>query len=135
MPEAYGDVLYTPGTTTTAEVKPGDILAAMGAGILKKGVTIKGGQGLLAAGTVLGRETATKKYLAYNNADSPAGIGVARGVLFEGVNTGSASPAGDMLGNIIYGGTLKLSKLTGLDANAITDLNGRTDAERDWFIF
>jgi hypothetical protein len=128
---AYGNVLETPGHSQVAEVKPGDILAAYGAGILKKGVTVKTGQGVLAAGTVLGRETATKKYLAYDNANSPAGIGVARGVLMESVDTSD----GDKLVNIIYGGTLKLSKLTGLDSNAITDLNGRTDAERDWFIF
>jgi hypothetical protein len=135
MPEAFGDVLYTPGTSQVAEVKPGDILAAYGAGILKKGVTIKGGQGLLVAGQVIARETATKKYVAYDTGGA-GGAEVARGVLAEGVNTGTGtSPVGDMLGNIIYGGTLKLSKLTDLDGDAVTALNGRSDVERDWFIF
>jgi hypothetical protein len=130
MADRYGNILEPPGQTQGTEVKPGDILAAYGAGILKKGITLKKDQGVLVAGLVLGRITATKKYVAYANGASD-GTEVARGVLMEGVDTTGV----DKLGNIIYGGTLKLSKLTGLDSNAITDLNGRPDTDRDWFIY
>jgi len=134
MAEAFGNILDPPGTGQVAEVKPGDILASY-ARFTQKGVTIKGGQGLLAAGTVLGRETSTKKYLAYNDSNSPAGIGVARGVLRENVETGTGGTAKDKLGNIIMSGIVKYSKLVGIDANGIADLNARADTDRDWLIF
>jgi hypothetical protein len=134
MADAYGNPLDPPGTSQVAEVKPGDILASY-ARFTQKGVTLKGGQGVLAAGTVLGRETATKKYLAYDDANSPAGIGVAKGVLRENVDTGPSGAPKDKLGNIIMSGIVKYSKLVGYDANAGTDLNGRVDTDRDWLIF
>jgi hypothetical protein len=122
MAEAYGNTLVPPGTSQVAEVKPGDVLASYSPPPLIKGGTIKGGAGLLAAGTVMGLEAATKKYIAYT--DTGAGD-PAVGVLMEAVDTGAASPAGDKLGNIIMRGTVKMDKLTGYDAAALADLNGR----------
>lgn len=130
MADAWGNILEPPHEGALSEVKPGDIIAAMGAGILEKGVTIEAGQGLIAAGTVLGYKTATKKYVVYATGNTD-GSGTARGILREAVDATSV----DKLGNLIMGGTLKLSNLTGLDNDAITDLNGRSDSIRDWFIF
>jgi hypothetical protein len=134
MAEAWGNVLDPPQTGVVAEVKPGDILAAMGHGIIKKGVTIKGGQGLLVAGQAIARETATKKYVKYATGGS-GGADVCKGFLMEAVETGTGGTSKDKLANIVEGGTLKRSKLTDLDAAAITDLNGREDTDRDYFHF
>jgi hypothetical protein len=131
MAEGFGDVLVTPGLTSVAEVKPGDVIAAMGQGILVKGVTLLADQGTLAAGTVLGQITASEKYVAYDDDGTDDGRRVARGVLLETVNTTGS----DKLGNIIYGGVLKNSALVGIDANGVADLNARQDTTRDLFIF
>jgi hypothetical protein len=48
-------------------------------------ITLAAAAGAMVAGTLLGKITATGLYTAYNNADSPAGVGVALGVLYAGV--------------------------------------------------
>jgi hypothetical protein len=130
MAENTGNVIKVPSNSSVAEVKPGEIIASY-ARFTQKGVTLKGGQGTLVAGTVLGKETATKKYLAYNDGNSPAGIGVARGVLRQTVDTTD----GDVLGNLVVSGILKNDQIIGEDANAIADLNARVDSENNLFIF
>jgi hypothetical protein len=120
MAEAYGNILDPPGFKTVAEVKPGDILASYSPPPLVKGGTLSSGQGLVAAGTVMALNTSTKKYVPYVAA-GPNGTGNPTGVLYEPVDTA----LGDKLGNIIMGGQLKRDKLIGLDAGAITALNGR----------
>lgn len=88
------------------------------------------------AGTVVARVTSTGYYTKYNNAVS-GGPDVAVGVtlediLFDQSATGSApSGIGTQIGRVCVGGaTLYADKLTGMDANALTDLHGReiTDA-------
>ena len=59
------------------------------------------------------------------------GAETAVGVLRTGIETASA----DTLGNIVFAGSLTYSKLTGLDAKAIEQLNGRTDTVQDLFVF
>lgn len=44
-------------------------------------ITIKASSGAMAAGRVLGKETATGKYVAYDNASGTAGINVADAIL------------------------------------------------------
>jgi hypothetical protein len=132
-PDQFGDVLVPPGISSVAEVKPGDIWASKTGSEYVKGRTIKkvGAGAVIAAGTVMARETATKKYVVYADGGS-GGAEVAKGVLLESVDTST----GEKLGNIVFGkAILKLSKLTGLDAAAITDLNGRSDTESDFFQF
>lgn len=126
----YGDLL-PPGNGSVAEVKPSEILASY-ARFTQKGVTLAqvDGGGLIEAGTVLGRVTATKKYVPYDSSASD-GSEVARGVLRQSADT----TTGDKLGNIVYSGILKLSLLIGLDGDAIAELNGRTDEDVDWFTF
>src|SRR5881628_523096 len=67
----------------------------------QKGVTIAAGQGILPAGTVLGRKTADKKYYVYSNAAGD-GTETARGVLRRAVDT----TGGDQLGNLVISGIL-----------------------------
>lgn len=131
MAEGFGDVLQVPGTSEIAEVKPGDIIAAMGHGLYQKGRTLLKDQGLLAAGTVMARVTASKKWVAYNEAGTDDGRRVAAGILRENVQTDGE----DVFGNIVFSGILKNSKLVGVDANAITDLGARVDTNADTFIF
>jgi hypothetical protein len=138
MPDTFGNAgLKLPGQTVTKALQtPGQIWSNYDEGALIKGATLKGGQGILPAGTVIAHETATKKYVVYNNAGS-GGAQVAKGILLERTDTGlsAAGTSADCAANIVLGGSMKLSALSGLDAAAITVLNGRSDAERDAFIF
>lgn len=103
----------------------------------QKGVTLAAGQGVLKAGTLLGRRTADKKYYVYDNSKSD-GTEVARGVLRRGVDTGAAG-SGDQLGNIVISGILKNSMISGAGANAIpdavVDLNAKVDSVMGTFTF
>lgn len=129
----FGDLLPVPGFTKIDEVRPEEILASM-ARFTQKGVTLAGGQGILRAGTALGRVTATRKYRVYANGAGD-GTETCKGALRDSVDTGVGAASKDMLGNIVLSGILKSSKLSGIDANAIVDLNARQDMDRDWLIF
>lgn len=130
MSNEFGNAsLALPGTGQVAEKTPGDIVAST-VGFAQKGVTLLSGQGILPAGTVLARQTSTKKYVLYDNGGS-GGAEIAVGILAERTDTTD----GDCAGNMIIGGILKYSHLSGLDSAGITDLNGRTDTNRDWFKF
>lgn len=130
MADQYGNIIPVPGfTPAPADVKPDEILKST-VGFTQIGVTVAMGQGILPAGTVLGRKTSDKKYYLYNNSGS-GGVEIARGFLRQAVDTTLV----DTLGNMVIAGILKNSVLSGLDANAITDLNGRQDTTRDLFAF
>ena len=130
MAEGFGSVLKVPGTSQVASVAPSDIFASYTGSEYIKGGTLKTGQNL-AGGTVVARETATKKIVAYSDAGS-GGAEIAIGILMESQD----ATDGDLLCNIVLGkAVMKLSKLTGLDANGIADLNGRSHTARDVFIF
>jgi len=129
MADAIGNVVKVPGTSGASEVKPAEILYSY-AKFTQKGVTLASGQGLLAGGTLLGRVTATKKYVAYADGASD-GSEVCKGVLRQPVDTSN----GDAAGNIVISGILRRSKLVGLNAAAVADLNGREDADNDIFSF
>lgn len=134
--DEVGDVLPAPSFKSTGEFTTDDeILAGYSPPPHQKGVTLKPGQGILPTGTVLAHDAASKKYVVYNNSEDATAGGTAAGVLRKAVDTGADSSADGKLGNIVFGGVLKNSKLSGLDSNAITDLNGRQDTVRDLFIF
>jgi hypothetical protein len=101
------------------------------AGFTQKGVTIAAGQGVLAAGTLLGQRTSDKKYYAYNPANTPAGTDAARGVLRRPVDTGSVADARfDQVSNMVIQGIVKYSMLQGFDAAAADDLGMTIDLVR-----
>jgi hypothetical protein len=125
--------LPVPGyTSPTADYTDPEILAST-ARFTQWGVTLAGGQGVIAAGTVLGRKTSDKKYYAYNNANAN-GTEVARGVLRRAVDTGAAG-ADDQQGNIVVSGILKNNLVVGADAAALTDLGATVDTVQNIFKF
>lgn len=104
-------------------------------GFTQKGVTVASGQGVLAAGTVIGQKTSDKKYYAYNNAHSD-GTETARGVLRRAVDTGTTVLAArDQVSNIVIAGILKYPMVVGSDAAALTDLGAVVDTVRGTFKF
>lgn len=104
-------------------------------GFTQKGVTIGSGQGVLAAGTVIGQKTSDKKYYAYNNANSN-GTQTASGILRRAVDTGTTvSAANDQVSNIVIAGILKYSMVVGSDAAALTDLGATVDVVRGTYKF
>lgn len=125
--------LPVPGfTSPTATYTDPEILYST-ARFTQKGVTLAGGQGVLAAGTLVGRKTSDKKYYRYNNANSD-GTQTAIGVLRRAADLG-APGAADQLGNIVISGILKNSMLIGADAAALTDLGATVDTVRGTFKF
>jgi len=127
------EFIPVPGFTSPTGTFADPELLYSTAGFTQKGVTIAGGQGILPAGTVLGRKTADKKYYVYSNVASD-GREVARGVLRRGVDTGAAGSP-DQLSNIVIQGILKLSMVSGADAAALVDLNASADTVLGTFKF
>lgn len=108
-----------PGYGSTLSNDPTAILASAH-GYIIQNVTIKSGEGVLAKGTVLGIETASEKYVAYDDGAAD-GSQVAKAILADKVDATSD----DQLVAVYIRGAFLVSKLTGYDANALTDLNGR----------
>lgn len=142
MADREGNVLLPPGLSLKSQVNGDEILASY-ARFTQKGYTIKGGQGVIPAGTVMFRESSSKKYVIQNS-----GNGTCRGVLRKAVDTGaSGATAADRLGNIVVSGIVKLSLMkdslgaaigsgsTPTLSSVTSDLNARSDADRDFFIF
>lgn len=79
------------------------------------------------AGQVLGRNTTSGLYVKYTGSGA-SGIDVARAVLFDAhavEDFDSTAATGSTMGVGIFGGcTVFVDKLTGLDSDAIDDLNG-----------
>jgi hypothetical protein len=92
----------------------------------------------IARGTVLGQVTSGALFEAYSDADSPAGVGVARGIIAYDVISDAASlltfgttaaSAGEFGEKVLsvpmyISGTFRAEDLTGLDANGLADLQG-----------
>jgi hypothetical protein len=125
--------LPVPGYSKGPEYTDPELLYSTAA-FTQKGVTLKAGQGILPAGTVLGRNNTDKKYYAYDNGGA-AGVDTARGILRRAVDTGTDADGADQLGNLVIQGIVKLSMVSGADAGAITDLGAVTDTVRNTFKF
>ncbi len=125
--------LPVPGYYKGPEYTDPEILYSTAA-FTQKGVTLAAGQGILPAGTVLGRKTSDKKYYSYNNAGT-GGVDTARGILRRAVDTGTDPAGPDQLGNLVIQGILKLNMVSGADSGAITDLGATTDTVRNTFKF
>jgi hypothetical protein len=102
-------------------------------GYVQKGVTLKQGQGVLPTGTFLRQDAATKKYIKATAA------GTVEGVLRKTVDTGTDSGAAAQvwLGNILYGGTLKLSVVASANSGmTLTSvLNAQVNQVQGFFRF
>lgn len=133
--EYPGNVIPQPGMYHGASSVDDEIMASM-VGYTQQGVTLGANQGILPAGTVLGRKTADKLWYVYNNAHSD-GTEVARGILRKTVNTALAT-VDAVVGyqaNIVVAGIVKNSKVSGADSAAIVDLAARQDTVLDLFRF
>ena len=108
-----------PGYGATLTNDPTAILAS-GHGYIVNNITAKSGEGVLEKGTLLGLETATGKYVPYTDGEAD-GSEVAVGILADEVDTSVT----DQLVAMYIRGAFVLSKLTGYDAAALADLNGR----------
>jgi len=82
--------------------------------------------GDLAAGTVIAKITASGLYAEYDDTKSD-GRETAVGILLEDIDDAK----GDQPYLIAIGGTFYKANLTGLDANAITDLGAKTISVSD----
>jgi|SRR6185503_12093069 len=126
--ESFGDEFHSPVVRE---------LLGSTVGWRQRGVVLAGGQGILPTGTVLGQRSSDKKYVVYKSGNSDGSqtpLGFLRHAADTG-GTGSTLPAGDVQGNLIYSGVVKTTVASGLDAGAITALNGRTDPATSFFIF
>lgn len=104
----------------TAGKNTAEFLLSEGPGFYsRESVTIASEAGALAAGTVLGKVTATGEYRAYDNADSPAGIGTAVAILYANVPDSTADQKATV---IVRDAEVAEAELTGIDANGKADL-------------
>jgi len=103
----------------TESTRAGEFLLAEGNGSISRAeVTIAAAAGALVAGTVLGKITASGKYVAYNNGASD-GTEVAAGILYADVPDSASDQTGVA---IVRHAEVMSSLLTGNDANGTADL-------------
>lgn len=88
------------------------------ADISREEVTIAAAAGAMVAGTVVGKITASGKYVAYDNGAAD-GSEVAAGVLYRGVADSAADQQAVIIARLAE---VKEDELTGLDANGKADL-------------
>lgn len=131
MPIGIGNTTPAPGFYQgTAPYGQNELLFSM-AGYVPKGVTLKPGQGVLKAGTVLSFDQASGQYVKWTT-------GTANGILRHTVDTDALGAIWES--NIVNAGSVKLGMV--LDANSgktadniATALNGRADAVAGYFQF
>lgn len=131
--ENIGNLIPAPGYSYIDEIKLTEILYST-VGLTQKGMTLKPGNGVILAGTVMGRITSSKLWAPYVDANSD-GTQVARGVIRDTVDTGASATSPVFMGNIVIAGILRNSKIVGSDAAALTDLNARVDTVLDIYQF
>lgn len=110
-----GNAVPAPGYQTNPTNTDEELLYSTKA-YIQKGVTLKPGQGVLYAGTLLKQDTASKQYVRATD-------NTATGVLRKTTDTGTDSSASAQvwLANILYGGVLKLSLVSSANSG-VTDL-------------
>lgn len=127
MAEQIGNHIPAPGYAKGAYVNDDELLMST-VGYTQKGVTLKPNQGVLPLGTVLARETASKKYVKFVSGGS-GGAEVAVGILRQTVDTDSATQT--YLQNIVIKGILnrqKVSSANGGISAIVTAFPGSRDS-------
>lgn len=132
-------IIPVPSLQVSAEVKPKNVIKSTAKGLPVKGGQLASGQGIVPAGCLLGRR-ANKKYYVYNNAavtGEETAVAVYLGPFDADTGTVAAGTSREQTIRIaaIGFGELFYSKLSGCDANAITDLGARVDTVLDSFVF
>lgn len=135
MAELIHNETPAPSFTRGDTVVPREILASYSPPPLVKGITLAPGQGILPAGCAMARKTSDKLWYLYDTGGS-GGLETCRGFLLQARDTGTETTSLPVMqGNIVMRGTLYISSLSGVDADAITFLNARQDTIFDYFIF
>jgi hypothetical protein len=134
--EYTGNSVPAPGLAFGTHTNDDELLYST-ANYEQKGMTLEPGQGVLLLGTILARKTSTKRYVKYV-ALGADGAGTALGILRKTTDTGLTASSQVWLGNILYAGFLKLSKVSA--ANSGVDLTagilgGRVNAVEGFFKF
>lgn len=127
------NVVRLPGIQEEAVQTDKEIFAHFTGSEILEGVTLVfAAAGTLEAGTVLGRVTASGKYIAYTDG-AVDGSETAVCILRSGV---TVTAAGDALGEAVFGqAVLKNDQLVGVTAAAITDFGAKVDTVRNTFAF
>jgi len=103
---------------------PGEFLYSEASGEYSRdNITLVSGAGLLPAGRILGKITASGKYQSYNVANTPVGTGTAAGVLYAEVDATSADMPAVMISRTAEVVSARISAASGGDkAAGITSL-------------
>lgn len=117
--------LPVPGYTQ-GEVVPQDDVLYSTHRFTQKGVTVKAGEGVLPAGTVLARQTSTKKYVKYASGGSD-GANVAVGILRKAIDVTDE----DKFGNIVISGILKRTVVSSANTGGISAVVSAFTGSRD----
>lgn len=131
MVEYTGNAIPAPGYRSGGGVVDDELLFSTEGGFTQKGVTLTPGEGVLLLGTLLTRDSGTKKYKRGTAAN-------AVGILRQTIDTGT-DPAGQVWqGNIVLTGLLKFSKVSA--ANSGQNISGgvlgsRVDPIQGYFKF
>lgn len=88
---------------------------------LRRPITVDVSQGPLVPGTIMGKVTATGRFVAYSDV-AANGAEVARGVLMHHIDPATAGE--HLQATMFASGNFVEAKLTGLDTAAKADLNG-----------
>lgn len=122
---------FTPGLKTTSQDVTGEaaFLASEHKMAKRGGITVAAstvgadadGNKVLKAGTVMAKIDSSGKYRAYSNALASDAGGTAAGFLPESINLKD----GDVICGLVIHGSVLVSRVSGLDSNARTDLAGR----------
>lgn len=126
-----GNATPAPGFSTGGTTVDDELLFSYSPPPLQKGVTLKPGQGVLPLGTALAYDSATKRYVKTTTAAD------VKGFLRRTTNTGDNAQAQVFLGNIVQGGTLKLSAVSAANSGlSLTNLlGGHVDTISGFFKF
>jgi hypothetical protein len=131
---SFGDAFHAPAVL--------ELLASTD-GWTQREVVLAGGNGVIPTGTVLGVYASGPNaglYGVYSAGASDTGLQTPLGFLRNGVDTGgSSSPSGQaatvQLGLMVDRGVVNYAVTSGIDANAVTKLNGRIDNVVSRFYF
>jgi hypothetical protein len=132
MSDSVGNVIYAPGSSKKGFTTDLELLQST-SGWTQFGVTLKQGQGVLAVGTPLTKDSATGTYVAA----SPTATSGVEGFLRLETDTGVVGTDLPRLGNCVDKGVLKYSLIkaangaTDLTAGLLTSLGARINANRD----
>ena len=126
--EYPGNAIPAPGFKTGGNTEDLEILYSM-VGYVQKGVTLEPGQGVLHTGTFIKQNPATKRYVR-----ATSGV---EGVLRKTVDTGTDTDGQVWLGNILFGGTLKLPLVSSANSGVTLTsvLNAQVNTVAGFFRF